>query len=136
MLLSLLCKTPSRTTPHSGTSVKRSRALTWKGGHAIRDPKFASGTSFDVEDGDPQSAPLGLAFSPAAPNVRPALASRGTPGPLSAVPANAMARGNPCHNSISVAHQSNKKALMQGFFDGRYWARTSDPSLSSWCSPN
>ena len=23
----------------------------------------------------------------------------------------------------------NKKALMQGFFDGRYWARTSDPQL-------
>jgi hypothetical protein len=23
----------------------------------------------------------------------------------------------------------NRKALMQGFFNGRYWARTSDPQL-------
>jgi hypothetical protein len=29
----------------------------------------------------------------------------------------------------AVACLSNKKALVQGFFDGRYWARTSDPQL-------
>ena len=29
----------------------------------------------------------------------------------------------------AVARGNNKKALVQGFFDGRYWARTSDPQL-------
>jgi hypothetical protein len=31
-----------------------------------------------------------------------------------------------------VALSSNKKALEQGFSDGRYWARTSAPRLSIW----
>ena len=38
-------------------------------------------------------------------------------------------KDNPCHNQTSVARSRNKKALIQGFFDGRYWARTSDPQL-------
>ena len=32
-------------------------------------------------------------------------------------------------NRPPVDGLSNKKALMQGFSDGRYWARTSDPQL-------
>jgi hypothetical protein len=30
---------------------------------------------------------------------------------------------SPCHDLTAVANFSNKKALTQGFSDGRYWAR-------------
>src|SRR6266404_6123185 len=36
---------------------------------------------------------------------------------------------SPCHYPTMIAYWGNKRAFKQGVFNGRYWARTSDPQL-------
>src|SRR3954464_5517280 len=44
-------------------------------------------------------------------------------------------KANPCHGSASVAHTRNSLVGFAGSFDGRYWARTSDPQLVELVQP-
>jgi hypothetical protein len=54
-----------------------------------------------------------------------------------AVPALSERNGkvNPFHATPIVARASNSFAQFAGLFDGRYWARTSDPQLVEMVQP-